>query len=269
MATYAVGDIQGCYEEFAGMLELVSFDPARDRLWLLGDLINRGSKNLAVVRLVRSLGSAASTILGNHDLHFLAIYYGGHTPNRADTFQDVLEADDVGEIADWYRHQAFLICDRSLGYVMTHAGIPHIWNVERAAELALELESVLRGEHHRRYFEDMYGNEPDCWSADLEGMDRWRCITNYFTRMRLMDADGVLDFSHKGALVDAPAGLAPWFELRARRPLDLKLLFGHWAALEGETDDAAIIALDTGCVWGRELTALCLETGEIHAVAAA
>jgi bis(5'-nucleosyl)-tetraphosphatase (symmetrical) len=115
----------------------------------------------------------------------------------------------------------------------------------------------------------MYGNEPDCWSENLEGMDRWRCITNYLTRMRLMDDDGVLDFSHKGALVDAPTGLAPWFELRARRPLDLKLLFGHWAALEGETDDAGIIALDTGCVWGRELTALCLETGEIHTVGAA
>lgn len=266
MATYAVGDIQGCYDEFSRLLELLSFDAAKDRLWLLGDLINRGSDNLSVIRLVRSLGAAVSTVLGNHDLHFLAIHYGGHNPQRADTFHDVLEADDVDEIADWYRHQAILVCDRSLGYVMVHAGIPHIWNVDKAAELALELEAVIAGDRHKEFFEAMYGNEPDRWSEDLQGMDRWRAITNYFTRMRLIDNEAVLDFSHKGALHDAPVGLTPWFELRRTRPLDLKLLFGHWAALEGHTGDENILALDTGCVWGRELTALCLETGQKTAI---
>ena len=268
MATYAIGDIQGCYDEFSGLLELLSFDAANDRLWLLGDLINRGTDNLGVIRLVRSLGAAVSIVLGNHDLHFLAIYYGGHAPQRADTFHDVLAAQDVEDIAYWYRHQAILVCDRTLGYVMAHAGIPHIWNVDKAAELALELEAVIRGDRHREYFEAMYGNEPDHWSEDLQGMDRWRSITNYFTRMRLMDKEGVLDFSHKGALQDAPAELTPWFDMRQTRPLDLKLLFGHWAALEGHTGHADIFALDTGCVWGRELTALCLETGQITTISA-
>jgi len=268
MATYAIGDVQGCYGELCELLELIGFDPARDRLWFSGDLINRGRNNLEVVRLVMSLESAAVTILGNHDLHFLAICLGGHSPNRADTFHDVLDAPDVDAIAQWYRQAPLLVEDTQLGYVMVHAGIPHIWTLAQARARAGEVEQVLRSDAHRRFLAGLYGNKPDCWREDLTGIDRLRLITNFFTRMRLLDADCTLDFSHKGALADAPQNLVPWFDLRARSPLGVKLLFGHWAALEGVTGHADMIALDTGCVWGRCLTAMCLETGALHRVEA-
>ncbi|NBC22855.1 MAG: symmetrical bis(5'-nucleosyl)-tetraphosphatase [Gammaproteobacteria bacterium] len=268
MATYAIGDIQGCCDEFEDLLEKIHFDPARDRLWLVGDLINRGPRSLDVIRKVRELGDAAVSVLGNHDLHLLAVRYGGHTPKPGDTFDEVLTVAEGDEICEWLRHLPLLHQDPGLGYVMSHAGVPHIWSLEQAIERAREVESVMQGPRCREYFAGMYGNEPDLWDDALEGMDRWRVITNYFTRMRLVDAQGRLDFAHKGALADAPPGWYPWYELRARFPLGAKVVFGHWAALEGHTGVADAIALDTGCVWGRSLTALCLETGEMFAVPA-
>lgn len=266
MATYAIGDIQGCYEEFTELLEKVDFKSGRDQLWLLGDLINRGPDNLSVIRRVMALGDSAITVLGNHDLHFLAIHRGGHSVNRSDTFTDVLESSDVDEISDWYRHQRFLHRDKKLGYVMSHAGVPHLWSIKQALALAAEVEEIVSGPNCESYFREMYGNVPNAWSERWKGMDRWRLITNYLTRMRLVDEAGTLDFSHKGSLEDAPEGLAPWFELRAKIPLKQKILFGHWAALEGHTGQDRIIGLDTGCVWGRCLTALCLEDGRLHQV---
>jgi bis(5'-nucleosyl)-tetraphosphatase (symmetrical) len=269
VATYAIGDVQGCYRELCSLLELLKFDPKEDQVWFLGDLINRGHDNLAVVNLVMSLGKAARTVLGNHDLHFLAIVFGGHTPNRSDTFQDILDAKTVMSIAEWYCQQSMLVKDEKLGFVMTHAGIPHLWNLEQAAVLAAEVETVISsGKQRRGFFADMYGNEPAGWSDKLKGMDRLRAITNYLTRMRLMSKDGTLDFAHKGPLSEAPENLYPWYELRAKNPLGVTTLFGHWAALEGVTNTPDVIALDTGCVWGRELSALCLETGKITRVAA-
>tara|TARA_A100001037_G_scaffold109495_1_gene99682 strand:- start:2327 stop:3145 length:819 start_codon:yes stop_codon:yes gene_type:complete len=268
MATYAVGDVQGCYAEFSDLLERVRFDPSRDRLWLLGDLVNRGPESLRVVRLVRSLEGAAEIVLGNHDLHFLAIHLGGHSMNRHDTFLDLVNAPDADEIADWYCGQPLMVADADLGYAMVHAGIPHLWGLDKALSLANEVESVISGDDRRTYFETMYGNKPAGWNDDHEGMDRLRAITNYFTRMRLLDDRGRMDFSHKGSLDEAPRELTPWYELRAEHPLPVKLVFGHWAALEAGTGLADVIGLDTGCVWGRELTALCLETGERIAVAA-
>lgn len=268
MATYAVGDIQGCYEEFSRLLDLVDFRSDRDTLWLLGDLINRGRENLAVVERVMALGDAAITVLGNHDLHFLAIHRGGHTLNRADTFGDVLESARADEISDWYRHRLMFHQDGSLGYVMAHAGIPHFWSLQQAGALAREVEAVIRGPECGAFFREMYGNEPDHWRDDWQGMLRWRIITNCFTRMRLLHASGRLDFAHKGAVADAPAGLTPWYELRAREPLEQTILFGHWAALDGHTGQERIISLDTGCVWGRRLTALCLDDGAFYAVKA-
>lgn len=268
MATYAVGDIQGCYEEFTALLDRIDFRSDRDRLWLVGDLINRGSDNLAVLKRVMSFGDAAVTVLGNHDLHFLAVHRGGHSMNRADTFSDVLGSKKVDDISDWYRQQLFLHRDKPLGYVMAHAGIPHLWTIKQAEKLARELEEVVRGPRCENYFKEMYGNEPNCWREDWEGMKRWRVITNYFTRMRLLDRDGCLDFSHKGALIDAPAHLLPWFEFPRQKPVKPIILFGHWAALEGQTGHDRIINLDTGCVWGRRLTALCLDDGVVHSVKA-
>ncbi|MEQ8857225.1 MAG: symmetrical bis(5'-nucleosyl)-tetraphosphatase [Pseudomonadales bacterium] len=268
MATYAIGDIQGCYDEFERLLERLRFEPGRDRLWLVGDLINRGPRSLDVVRQVRALGDSAVAVLGNHDLHLLAIHYGGHSPKSSDTFDELLGVDDADELCDWLRRLPLLVDDLELGYVMSHAGVPHIWDLEQARARAREVEAVLTGSGFRDYFAGMYGNRPDCWSEDLEGMDRWRVITNYFTRMRLVDEAGRLDFSHKGPLAEAPSGWFPWYELRARHPLPATILFGHWAALEGVTNQACAIALDTGCVWGRSLTAMCLESGEFTSIAA-
>lgn len=263
MATYAIGDIQGCYEEFSRLLDEINFRTDRDRLWLLGDLINRGPDNVSVVRRVMAMGDAAVIVLGNHDLHFLAVHRGGHTPNRSDTFTDLLESRLADEASDWYRQQHFFFRDKSLGYVMAHAGIPHLWKMKRALGLAEELEEVIQGSRCERYFKEMYGNEPNVWSENLDGMPRWRVITNYFTRMRLVDADGVMNFSHKGALDDAPEGLSPWFAFERPQTMRQKILFGHWAALEGQTGDDRFVGLDTGCVWGRCLTALRLEDGEL------
>ena len=266
MATYAIGDVQGCYRELRELLSRLEFDPAHDQLWLLGDLINRGPENLPVLRYLMSLGGAVQTVLGNHDLHFLAIRLGGHKLNRSDTFSDVLEADDVEEITQWYCQQPLLVADESLGYAMAHAGIPHLWSLAQAKKLAAEVEVVIRSSQRNHYFEHMYGNKPGVWSDSLTGMDRLRAITNYFTRMRLIGENGELNFSHKGALAEAPDDCIPWYELRSRQPLGCKLLFGHWAALEGKTGHEDILALDTGCVWGRDLTALCLDTGKYTAV---
>jgi bis(5'-nucleosyl)-tetraphosphatase (symmetrical) len=205
-------------------------------------------------------------VLGNHDLHLLAIRYGGHMPKRSDTFGELLAAPDSDELCDWLRHQCLLVYDGALGCVMTHAGIPHIWSRARAAALAGEVEAVLRGDGHAEYFAALYGNRPDCWRDDLTGMDRWRLITNYFTRMRLIDQRGRLDFAYKGPIARAPEGWSPWFDLRALAPLEETLVFGHWASLEGRTGHADIIALDTGCVWGRALTAMNLEDGRLVSV---
>lgn len=268
MPTYAVGDIQGCYDEFVALLDRLEFEPERDRLWLVGDLVNRGPKSLDVLRKVRALGDAAITVLGNHDLHLLAVRYGGHAPKPGDTFDELLAAPDSDELIEWLRGQPLLVLDEQLGFVMSHAGIPHIWSLEEAQERAREVEAVIRSEAFREYLTGLYGNEPACWRDDLEGLDRWRIITNFFTRMRLVNEQGCLNLAHKGGLDDAPEGWQPWFRLRARNPLPVRILFGHWAALGGDTGDDAAIGLDTGCVWGGSLTAMCLETGELTSITA-
>jgi bis(5'-nucleosyl)-tetraphosphatase (symmetrical) len=268
MATYAIGDVQGCYAELSDLLEEVRFDAGADCLWLLGDLINRGPDSLSVVRLVRSLEGSAKIVLGNHDLHFLAIHLGGHSLTKNDTFVDLLQAQDVDELADWYCQQPFMVCDEQLGYAMTHAGIPHIWSVDEAGAYAREVEQVIRGEQRLEYFQAMYGNKPDIWKSSLRGMDRWRAITNYLTRMRLIDSRGRMDFVHKGGLTEVSSPWVPWYEPSRQEPLPVKLLFGHWAALEGHTGNDQAIALDTGCVWGGELTALRLDDGIFFSVPA-
>ena len=269
MATYAIGDIQGCHAEFVHLLEEVSFDAARDRLWLLGDLVNRGPDSLGVMERVMSLEGRATVVLGNHDLHFLAVHYGGHSPVAGDTFHDLLAAPQVDEVANWLRHQRFFHADAALGYAMAHAGIPPGWSLAQAEARSRELAAVLRGRDFVTYFRELYGNAPDRLTENLAGVGRWRILTNCFTRMRLVDRDGRLNFTHKGALAEAPAGWLPWYELITDETGGLRMLFGHWAALNGETGRPDIIALDTGCVWGRELTALCLETGETTSVPAA
>ena len=263
MATYIVGDIQGCYASLLKLLGHVGFG-ADDRLLCVGDLVNRGPGSLATLRFTRGLGARFRTVLGNHDLHFLAMICGGHPHRDTDTMADLLAAPDCRELADWLRGQPLLI--EGEGYLMAHAGIPHIWDRDTALRNAREVEGVIQGDAHPAYFRAMYGNDPPLWRDDLTGMRRHRAITNYFTRMRLVDAQGRMDFAHKGDLADLPRGYLPWFHYPSR--IDEVLYFGHWAALDGHTGRADLVGLDTGCVWGRALTAVRQDDGKLFAVPA-
>lgn len=263
MTDYAIGDIQGCYERLMDVLDKVDFSPSRDRLWVAGDIINRGPSSLESLRYVKNLGSSAEVVLGNHDLHLLAVALGGHDVKRKDTLQDILEAPDHDELLRWLLQQNICIHDARRNFVMAHAGLPHIWSVDKAVGLARELEAVLRGPDVASYFREMYGNYPECWRDDLQGMERWRMITNYFTRMRFIAEDGTLELATKESAGNPPPGYAPWFTFP--RDDDVRVVFGHWAALEGDTGSDRYIALDTGCVWGGKLTVMDLDTGErIH-----
>lgn len=260
MATYAIGDLQGCHAEFAALLERLAFDPRRDRLWLVGDLVNRGPDSLACLREVKALGDAARVVLGNHDLHLLAVARGGARLKRNDTLAAILEAPDREALLDWLQAQPLLVRDASR--VMMHAGLLPQWSLDQACVLAAEAQRQLTGETVGAFLEGMYGNEPALWRDDLDGIDRLRFIVNAFTRMRFIDAEGRLEFAAKEGLDSAPAGFAPWFTFP--RADDPHILFGHWAALEGRTPGSRVRAeaLDTGCVWGNRLTALDLDSGE-------
>ncbi|MDF9433274.1 symmetrical bis(5'-nucleosyl)-tetraphosphatase [Chromohalobacter israelensis] len=264
MSTYAIGDLQGCHAEFEALLERIAFEPRRDRLWLVGDLVNRGPGSLACLRAVKALGDSARVVLGNHDLHLLAAAWAGAPLKRSDTLAPILEADDRDELLDWLRRQPLLVRDDELDAVMTHAGLPPHWSVTQAAEHAAEVEQALRGEAVGDFLAAMYGNSPARWTDELEGIDRLRVIVNTFTRMRFIAADGTLDFAAKEGLDSAPEGFAPWFTYA--RDDDPRIVFGHWAALQGATPGARVraLALDTGCVWGGALTALDLVSGEYH-----
>ena len=264
MATYIVGDIQGCYRSLLTLLDHVGFGDD-DALWCVGDLVNRGPGSLETLRFTHGLGGRFRTVLGNHDLHFLAMVYGGHPHRGGDTMETLLAAPDCLELAEWLRLQPLLMAGD--GYLLVHAGIPHIWDRTCTVDNAREVEAVIRGDEHRAFFQAMYGNEPPYWDADLTGMRRHRAITNYLTRMRLLDANGRMDFAHKGDLADLPAGFRPWFDYPPQ--VEETVYFGHWAALDGHTGNPRLVGLDTGCVWGRRLTAVCLEDGQLFAVDAA
>lgn len=259
MATYAIGDIQGCYEPLQCLLHKIQFDPARDRLWLVGDLINRGPDNLATLRLLYSLRDSLEIVLGNHDLHLIAVYYGLRKHGKNDNLQDILQAPDALELITWLRQQKLLHHDPQLNYTLVHAGIPPIWTLEQALGYAREVEDCLRGNHFQPYLASMYGNEPAQWRDDLQGLDRLRLITNYFTRMRFCSAEGELELATKESAAGAPPGFAPWYSYLQRKTRQQRIVFGHWAALEGQVQAANVYALDTGCVWGGSLTAMRLE----------
>ena len=255
MAVYAVGDVQGCCDELERLLAAVAFAPQRDRLWFVGDLVNRGPRSLDVLRLVQGLGEAAVVVLGNHDLHLLAIARGAAHLRPADRMlQPILEAPDRDELLDWLQTRPVLHHDEALGVTMIHAGLPPQWDVGLARRCAAELEAALRGNHSGRLFASMYGNRPDLWSDGLEGDDRLRFITNALTRLRVCDASGRLLLKHKGPPEKMPPGAVPWFRAPARRWAGARIVCGHWSAL-GYLDEGGVLALDTGCVWGGTLTA--------------
>ncbi|HEX5513846.1 MAG TPA: symmetrical bis(5'-nucleosyl)-tetraphosphatase [Gammaproteobacteria bacterium] len=258
MAVYAIGDIQGCGESLRRLLERIRFEPTRDQLWLTGDLVNRGPDSLWVLRYVRDLGERAITVLGNHDLHMLAVWAGHTSPRGSDTIAEALEAPDADELMHWLRVQPLLHHDPSLGYLMTHAGIPPAWDLATAKRCATELETVLRQPDFADFLREIYGNQPDTWDETLSGVERLRYITNAFTRMRVCDGDGRLQLHYKGEPGTCPPEHMPWFEVPNRRYDGPTIVCGHWSAL-GYHDGNGILALDTGCVWGGQLTAVRLD----------
>jgi bis(5'-nucleosyl)-tetraphosphatase (symmetrical) len=258
MAIYAIGDVQGSFDELQALLEEVHFGE-RDRLWFVGDLVNRGPKSLEVLRFVRALGSRAVVVLGNHDLHLVTQHEGFERPRADDTFQDVLAAPDRRELVDWLRERPLM--HAAEGYVMVHAGLLPQWSTDRALELALEVQQALASPDYREFLANMYGSEPAQWSDALAGWDRLRVIVNAMTRMRFCTHVGKMDFRAKGT--KPPRGYRPWYEWRA--PREPTIICGHWSAL-GLKLTARLAALDSGCVWGGSLTALRLEDRSIHQV---
>jgi len=263
MATLAVGDIQGCYEELRALLELAGFNRRSDRLWLVGDLVNRGPHSLEVLRFVRDLGDRAVTVLGNHDLHLVALALGEPRSRSDDTLQPVLDAPDGPALVDWLRSRPLLY--REDPFVLVHAGLLPQWSVEQSAELAREVETALRGPHHGRFIAHMYGSKPDRWDDALKGYDRLRVIVNAMTRIRFCSLEGVMEFRTKGEAVAAPPGYLPWFDVPGRRSADATLVCGHWSAL-GLRLERNLIALDTGCVWGGSLSAVRLEDRKLFQI---
>ena len=263
MATYAVGDIQGCYAELAKLLEVIRFDPATDRLWLVGDLVNRGSDSLAVLRLVKSLGTAAVTVLGNHDLHLLAVAAGHGRLHPSDTLDEILSAQDGSELLGWLRQQKLLHVEND--HVLVHAGLLPQWTVAQALQLANEVEAELRRPDYADFLSRMYGNRPAVWDDTLQGSDRLRVITNALTRLRICSPQGEMEFKFKGVPEQIPAGYLPWFAVPERASRDATVVCGHWSAL-GLRVQPRLIALDTGCLWGGELSAIRLEDRQLFQV---
>lgn len=258
MARYAIGDIQGCLQPLQCLLQQVDFDPRQDQLWLVGDLINRGPQSLDTLRFVHGLGDCTRIVLGNHDLHFLAVALGARAAGKSDTFDEILAAKDRSTLIEWLLHLPLIHSDPSSDFHMVHAGIPPQWDLATAHQLAREVQQCLRSDNRESFLNQMYGNTPALWSPELTGFERLRVITNYFTRMRFCSAQGELDLEHKLAHCDRE-GFAPWFSFIDRKTAADQIVFGHWAALEGKTGTPNVFALDTGCVWGRSMTLLSLE----------
>ncbi|ACL73803.1 symmetrical bis(5'-nucleosyl)-tetraphosphatase [Thioalkalivibrio sulfidiphilus] len=263
MSIYAVGDLQGCLTPLKRLLEQVRFDPAADQLWLVGDLVNRGPESLEALRFVRDLGDAAITVLGNHDLHLLAIHQGVHKVRRKDTVQPILDAPDRAELMDWLRHRPLLHHDPRIQWTLLHAGLPPQWDLAMARACASEVETVLRGPDHPTLLERMYGDEPDQWSESLQGWARLRFITNCFTRLRYCTADGSVDMAYKGAPGGQLPHLMPWFAVPGRRSVGTRIVFGHWSTL-GLYQGDDVLCLDTGCVWGQRMTLARLDSSALE-----
>ncbi|MFT5887811.1 MAG: bis(5'-nucleosyl)-tetraphosphatase (symmetrical) [Zhongshania sp.] len=264
MTCYAVGDLQGCLSPLQCLLKDVNFNPASDQLWLVGDLVNRGPDSLVTLRFLYAMRDSLHITLGNHDLHCLALARGITDRGRHPTLDALLDAPDCAQLMDWLRQQALVLRSDDGRYLMSHAGIPATWSSEQALQLSQEVQSALQSPEIDQFLSAMYGNEPLCWNDDLRGTSRLRCITNHLTRMRLSNADGELELDYKAGRTGIPPGYRPWFEWQPTNSRQETLIFGHWAALECETGRSDIIALDSGCVWGRHMTMLNMDSGELH-----
>jgi bis(5'-nucleosyl)-tetraphosphatase (symmetrical) len=258
MATYAIGDVQGCFDELRKLLADFGFRK-QDQLWFVGDLVNRGPKSLDVLRFVRDLGKRAVVVLGNHDLHLVTQFEGFERKRKDDTFDDVLEAHDAKELVDWLRTRPMM--HAADGHAMVHAGLLPVWSVKKSLALAKEVETALKAADYREFLKNMYGSKPEEWSDSLEGWDRLRVIVNAMTRMRFCTTKGKMEFHAKGA--KPPSGYLPWYETRPAK--ETPLVFGHWSQL-GLRLDARATCLDSGCVWGGSLSALRLEDRALYQV---
>ena len=257
MAIYAVGDIQGCLDPLERLLSQLGFDPRQDQMWFVGDLVNRGPEPLGTLRLVKGLGQGARLVLGNHDLHLLALAITGAARTDQRDLRQVLDAPDCEELVHWLLQQPLAIHEPGLNVLMVHAGVHPDWSVEDVLQLAGEVETVLRGDGAGNFLGAMYGDKPLRWKKQLTGEIRLRFITNCLTRIRFCHPDGSLDFGAKGPPEDH-ADLVPWFDMPGRRTTETRIVCGHWSAL-GYVQRPDMVALDTGCVWGRELTAVRLD----------
>jgi bis(5'-nucleosyl)-tetraphosphatase (symmetrical) len=256
---YLVGDVQGCCDALERLLAEIGFSPSRDRLYMLGDLVNRGAQSLATLRRLQGLGAAATCLLGNHDLHLLAIASGTRAPHYNDTLDDVLAAPDCEALLHWLRHQR-MACHEH-GWLMVHAGVVPQWDLATTLALATEVEALLQGDGLIAFLRVMYGNETLRWDSALAATARLRFIINVLTRVRFVTADGTLDLSTKESAASAPDGLYPWFDAPGRRTAGTPIAFGHWSTL-GLVERDDLLALDTGCVWGGKLTAVRIDGGE-------
>ncbi len=264
MATYAIGDVQGCAKALERLLAACAFRRTHDRLWFVGDLVNRGPDSAATLRLVKSLGERALTVLGNHDFHLLAVASGYAKKHRSDTLDDVLAAPDRDELLEWLRQRPLLHVEGT--WVLVHAGLLPRWSVDQAKSLAAEVEAALRGEDWRAFLAELYGDEPDYWSDDLAGAARLRVIVNAMSRMRFCTPEGKIEFHTKGETAIAPPGYLPWFDAPGRASRSHTAICGHWSTL-GLKLRPDLLALDSGCVWGGKLTAVRLEDRKVFSVA--
>jgi bis(5'-nucleosyl)-tetraphosphatase (symmetrical) len=258
VAIHAIGDVQGCRDELLRLVDALRFDPARDELWFVGDLVNRGPDSAGVLRFVRSLGDRAVTVLGNHDLHLLALAAGNTARGRAPDLHAVLREPDGEELVAWLRAQPLAHYRPELGTLLVHAGVPAAWDPLLTVKLAREVEGVLRGPLATGFLGNLYGDQPDRWSPDLAGVPRWRFVVNALTRIRYCRGDGSLDFAEKGPPERAAPGLVPWFAVPGRATATVRVVFGHWSSL-GLLQRERLLGIDTGCVWGRKLTAARLD----------
>ena len=266
MSTYAIGDVQGCFSTLERLLDKIEFDPDFDTLWFTGDLVNRGPQSLETLRFIKNL-PRKKIVLGNHDLHLLAVAHYKRKPMKEDTLDAILTAPDRDELIHWLLQQPLLHDEHD--FVMVHAGFAPAWDLVIAKKLAHEVEAILQSEQRYEFFQHMYGNHPEHWDPHLTGWDRIRCITNYFTRVRFCQPDGCLELNTKESMTTPTNGLIPWFRFPHRANAEFKIIFGHWAALGGVTNSRNTFALDTGCVWGYSLTAMRLEDEQRFSVSAA
>ncbi len=271
MSNYVVGDLQGCYKPLKKLLKKVKFSETTDKLWCVGDLVNRGPDSLDTLRFLQDMDDSLELVLGNHDLHFIAIHEGCAPARSKDTLDDLLNAKDCQQLSDWLRQQPLThheSVDTKIGvrdFLMLHAGVAPHWSLQKTLDLSAEVQYALQDTNYKAFLRHMYGNTPARWHDELEDLDRLRVITNYLTRVRFCDEIGTMQLTVKEGLSSAPQGFKPWFEYETITP-GATILFGHWAALEGYTGKKHIHALDTGYVWGRELTLMRLEDQQLYSI---